>query len=400
VAPAAKAGRVAYLLVDALRFEMARELLAVLDPGWSCDLVPALATPPTVTEIGMAALLPGAEKGLAVATSAGKLTAVLAGQTLKDRKDRMAHFRAAVGGSMAEAKLDRLAPLSDPHLSQAIRSAPVVVVTATEEIDGLCESNPALARRMLDDVLNQLRRGIRSLFGLGVQTVIVSADHGYLFGEKLSSGQAMDPPGGKTALLKRRVWVGQGGADVPGCLRAPLSAFGLGGELEIVVPWNLSCFKAPGGAVEYFHGGLSLPEMVIPVLTVRAGAAPPPAAAGQLTWKLTMGSRTISTRFVSVTVEGSSAELLPVEPPTVRVEVRAGEQAISAPVSASYGFQEATRDVRLALETAVPPTVAGNTITLMITDTPAADEVTVHLLDATTGISLARLEHVPFSIAL
>jgi hypothetical protein len=28
------------------------------------------------------------------------------------------------------------------------------------------------------------------------------------------------------------------------------------------------------------------------------------------------------------------------------------------------------------------------------------DEVTVHLLDATTGVSLARLDHVPFSITL
>lgn len=400
VAPAAKAGHVAYLLVDALRFEMARELLAVLDPGWSCDLAPAMATPPTVTEIGMAALMPGAEKGLAVKPVTGRLAAVVAGQTLKDRKDRLAHFQVAVGGNAAVAKLDRLAPLSDPHLGKEIKSAPVVLVTATEEIDGLCESNPALARRMLDDVLNQLRRGIKALFSLGVRTVIVCADHGYLFGEKLSSGQAIDPPGGKTSLLKRRVWVGQGGADVPGCLRAPLSAFGLGGELEIVTPWNLSCFKAAGGGVEYFHGGLSLPELVIPVLTVRAGAAPPPAAAGQLTWKLTMGSPTISTRFVSVTVEGSSAELLPVEPPIVRVEVRAGEQAISAPVSASYGFQEATHDVKLEMETAAPPTVAKNTITLLITDTPAVDEVTVHLLDATTGISLARLEHVPFSIAL
>jgi hypothetical protein len=420
VAPAARSGRVAYVLVDALRFEMARELRAILagerlppprrgragEGVWRSDLVPALATPPTVTVVGMAALLPGAEKGLTVVPAdagtspGGKLAAIVAGTTLKTRQERLDYLSVAVGADVAVARLDELAPLSDPHLGQALRSAQVVVVTATEEIDGLCENNPALARRMLDDVLNQLRRGIKTLFGLGLQAVVISADHGYLFGEKLAAGRGIDAPGGRTAALKRRVWVGQGGAQSPSFLRAPLSAFGIGGDLEIATPWNLSCFKVRGGATEYFHGGLSLPELVVPVLTVRPAAAQAPTAAGRLRWTLTPGSRTISTRFLSVTVEGRSEELLPVEPPAIRVEVRAAGRPISVPVSASYGFQEATRDVQMALDADEPRAIAGNTVTLMIAETPAVDEVTVHLLDATTGVTLARLDHVPFSITL
>lgn len=401
VAPAAKTERLAYILVDALRFEMARELLSILASDWSHDLTLALATPPTVTEVGMAALMPGAEKGMTITAAGGnRLAAIVAGRTLQTRQDRVDHFKAAVGESVAATSLDQLAPLSDTQLSQAIRSAQVVLVTATEEIDGLCENNPALARRMLDDVLNQLRRGIKTLFALGLQTVIISADHGYLFGEKLTAGQAIDAPGGKTAALKRRVWVGQGGAQLPGVLRSPLSAFGLGGELELATPQNLSCFKVKGGGTQYFHGGLSLQELVIPVLTVRRGATPEPAAVAQVQWTLTLGSTTISTRFLSVTVTGRTQELLPIELPVVRVEVRAGEQPISAPVSASYGFQEATKDVQLALESDEPRLIAPNTVTLMITETPDVDRMTVYLLDAATGVSLARLEDVPFAITL
>ncbi len=80
--------------------------------------------------------------------------------------------------------------------------------------------------------------------------------------------------------------------------------------------------------------------------------------------------------------------------------MQAGNQAISVPVSASYGFQEATKDVQLTLDADAPQTMVKNTVTLMITETPAADEVTVHLLDTTTGVSLARLDRVPFSIIL
>jgi len=404
VAPAAKSGPVTYILVDALRFEMARELGAILEQDWKPDLMPALATPPTVTEIGMAALLPGAERGLTVIPAEGnRLAAVVADGTLKTRQDRLAHFDAVVEGNTVVVRLDQLAPLSDTPLSQAIKSADIVVVTATEEIDGLCENNPALARRMLDDVLNQLRRAIKTLFTLGIETVVISADHGYLFGEKLTTGDRIDAPGGKTAILKRRVWVGQGGAEAPAFLRAPLSAFGIGGELEIATPWNLSCFKVKGGAMEYFHGGLSLPELVVPVLTVRPAVARAPAVPARVQWTLTLGSQTISTRFLSVTVEGRSEELLPIEPPAIRVQVRAGDQSISVPVSASYGFQEATRDVQLALDADEPRAIANNTVTLMITETkttPSVDEVTVHLLDATTGVSLARLDRVSFSISL
>lgn len=399
VAPALERGRAAYLLVDALRFEMARELLPILEAEG--ELALALATPPAVTEIGMAALLPGAEGGLAVVpTSGGKLAAVIDDQKLATRQERMAYLQKATGLPVAVTKLDRLAPLADTHLSQAIKSARLVVVTATEEIDGLCENNPALARRMLDDVLNQLRRGLKTLFGAGIQTVIVTADHGYLFGQELSAGQKIDAPGGKTAALKRRVWLGHGGAQQPGVLRRPLSAFGLGGDLEMATPRNLSCFKVPGGATEYFHGGLSLPELVIPVLTVRSVTRPAPTETAAVVWTLTPGSRTLSTRFVSVTVQGRSSQLLPLEPPAVRVEVRAKDQPISVPVSASYGFQETTRDVQLVLEEGSPQAIAPNTITLMITEIPDVAQVTIYLLDAATGLSLARLDRVPFAIAL
>jgi hypothetical protein len=399
VAPAAQSGRVAYILVDALRFEMARELLNTLEPDWSHDLSPALATPPTVTEIGMAALMPGAEKGLAVAPGkSATLAAVVAGNTLETRRHRMNHLQTALSKKVMVTKLDKLAPLSDTRLGNKLESAALVVITATEEIDGLCESNPALARRMLDDVLNQLRRGLKTLFGLGVETAVISTDHGYLFGERLIPGQAIDAPGGETVALKRRVWVGRGGAEQPGVLRAPLSAFGVGGELEIATPQNLSCFKVKGGATEYFHGGLSLQELVIPVLTVRPGAAPTPGVRAQIQWTLTLGSHTISTRFVSVTIEGRSEELLPVEPPAVRVEVRAGEQTISVPVSAGYGFHDPTRDVQLELDPDESRTIARNTVTLMITETPAVEEATLHLLDATSGVSLSRLESIPLAI--
>ncbi len=91
---------------------------------------------------------------------------------------------------------------------------------------------------------------------------------------------------------------------------------------------------------------------------------------------------------------------MPVEPPTVRVEVRAEGATISVPVSASYGFSEATRDVKLALAADSTQQIAPVTVTLMITEAPHVSRVAVHLLDASTGVSLARLDSVPFAITI
>ncbi len=408
VAPLAKTMRTAYILVDALRFEMARELLAILEgaqtpdqgAGWTTELAPALATPPTITEMGMAALLPGAERGLSTADAGGKLAPVVNGQTLRTRQDRINYLGTVGLGELAVVRLDQLAPLSK-DLTQPLKQADVIVVTAADEIDGLCENNPALARRTLDDVLSQLRRGLRALFGVGIEAAVITADHGYLFGDAITSGHTIDAPGGHTVVLKRRVWVGKGGAGLPGVLRAPLSALGVGGELEIATPWNLSCFKAKGGSTEYFHGGLSLQELVIPVLTVRPGATGAPATGSSVQWTLSLGSQVISTRFVSATVRGQSTQLLPVQPPLIRVEVRAGDQPVSVPVSAKYGFQEATKDVQLQVaESELPQAIVENTITLMITEDLDVREVTVLLLDATTGVTLAQLKDVPVAISI
>lgn len=398
VAPEQQKGRVAYLLVDALRYEMARELESLLESEWATDLSPALATPPTITEIGMAALLPGAEQGVTLVESNGKLALAFPGATLKTRQERVAHFLKVVGNTAVVAKLEQLAPLADPTLARALDHAPIALITATEEIDGLCESNPALARRMLDDSLTQLRRGLKTLFERGFHTAIITADHGYLFGESIAAGETIDAPGGKTVALKRRVWVGRGGAQATGYLRTPVSAFGIGGDLELATPWNLSVFKAPGGALEYFHGGLALPEVVIPVLIVHATAvgAPPPGAA--ITWNLKPGSEKISTRFVSFTLSGQTGQLLPLEPPCVRVELRAGNDAISTPISASYGFSEATKDVQLQLDEQDPTAIAANTITLMLTSEPNVTQVNCYVLDASTGVTLARLDDISFAL--
>lgn len=397
VQPALEAGKTVYVLVDGLRYEMARELHVSLDSDHEAELAATLGTLPSITEIGMAALLPRAHEGAElVPVGGGKLGLRIGASLLRNRKERLEYLATAAGVSAYATRLEALLPPSK-KVRDAIDAADLIVVTATDELDGLCETgNVPMARRLMDDVLRQIRRGLRVLFDLGVKTAVVTSDHGFLFGETLDSGNTIDSPGGHTVDLHRRVWVGKGGAASGSYLRVRAADVGLGGDLELAMPWSLAGFSAPGASDAYFHGAASPQELIVPVWTVRRTRSSS-SAPSAVTWVLTPGSRSVSTRFLSVQIEGQVSGLFQVEPPRVRVEVREGKTALSRPVASAYGFEDATGSVKMELATE-GRNFRPNTVTLMLEETPKGRKVDVVLVDASTDRILATVAGVPAMI--
>jgi hypothetical protein len=393
--------KTAYLLVDALRFEMARELALSLGDGFECQVDWVTGAVPGVTEIGMAALvLPEGVSPEVVSVGEGKLGLKVGDTLLRGRADRVKYLASHAGAPVCDAKLDQLLPSPRKRLRDGVAEAGLVLVTS-QEIDAYCESGDiGAARRAVEETLTDLQRAVRVLTELGVERVVIAADHGYLFGEEITEAMKIDAPGGDTKDLHRRVWVGLGGSVHPSYLRAKLSAVGVGGDLDFAVPWSTACFKVQGGALAYFHGGLSLPEHVVPVLTISRARAAKAAAPSEITWTLTGGSETISTRFFSVTVEGRIAGLFEITVPRVRVEIREAGKCLSQPVSASYGLEEGTGCVRLRLSPSDPKAIEPNTIALMVTEDPKGQTVSVHLIDAATDRELARMDQMRVAISM
>lgn len=145
VKPKLDGGKVAYVWVDALRFEMARELCRLLKDDFELTLQPAIGTLPTITEIGMAALLPKAhEMAKVVSVGGGKLGLEIGGKVIKDRKDRVAFLKEHAGVPVFDCKLDDLLPKPKPKVREGLQSAKLVLVTS-QEIDEFGESDTKLA---------------------------------------------------------------------------------------------------------------------------------------------------------------------------------------------------------------------------------------------------------------
>lgn len=401
VKPSLGKEKVAYVWVDALRFEMARELARLLKADFEVHLQAALAAVPTVTEIGMAALLPGAQNAAKVVTAGGGKLALEINETvIKDRKDRVAFLKKHTDVEIFDAKLDNLLPKPSKKVRESIADAQLILVTS-QEIDDLCEQdNITQARRQMDGVLNDLRRGIRVLIDSGVERIVLAADHGHLFAEELSEDMKVDSPGGETVDLHRRVWVGHGGKADDAFLRAPLSALDMEGEFDLATPWTFACFKCKGGAKAYFHGGFSPQELLVPVMTISPSAKPWSGPPVGIAWTLIPGSQKLTTRFFSVQITGVNTGLFDIAPPKVRVELRVKGKTISRAVSASYGFEEATGDVALRNDEKNTKNIVPNTVTLMIIEEPNQKSIGLYLLDAATGAELSGLEKIEVTIAI
>lgn len=402
VRPAVSEGKTAYVLVDALRYEMARELAQSLHGDFGVKLSAVLGTPPTITPIGMAALMPGAEvSATVVALGGGALALSVEGTVLKDRTGRVEWFRGKHNGTVAVEKLeDVLLSFKEARKSE-LRSADVILVTS-QEIDQAGENATVrAARRAMEEILGDLARLVHKLRDYGCKQIIITADHGYVFADEPDSDMKVAPPTGQRMSLHSRAWIGKGGANDPAFLRTRLSSFGLDDsqDLEIAVPYGFGVFITPGGGGAYYHGGMSPQEMVIPVLVLTprvTGAVP----LTQVNLSISMGSKKISTRFCSIQVTGLAASLMDVKPPRVRAEIRGSGEIVSRAVSASYGFFEATGDVLLEFKEGEGSSIVPNTITLMITQESLPTSVSLHLIDSATGLELATIPNIEVAISI
>jgi hypothetical protein len=293
---------VAYFLVDAMRFEMGVELAERLPKTAEVIVRPAICALPSITPIGMAALQPGASSSFSVVEQRGTLGVRIDTAFLPDLAARK-KFAAAHVPNLVDISLDELLSLQPSRLAKKIDGAQIVVVRS-QEIDHAGETGFTFqARQVMDTVIDNLARAIRKFVAAGVEQAVVTADHGHLFfPSDRDESMRIDSPGGDNVDLHRRCWIGRGGVTPAGCVRVNAAALGYDSNLDFVFPLGIGVFKA-GGDLAFHHGGPSLQELVIPVLTVRMTAPRPDhkAAVGPVT--ITVLPDAVTNRIFSVTIQ-------------------------------------------------------------------------------------------------
>ena len=269
-----EAGVTAYFVVDALRFEMGEELYRELKdtPAATVLLKPRLAELPTITAVGMNVLAPVEKNGrlrIAMASETGGVQGFTTGEfRVCDPETRKRAMHDRVGGATCPwLTLDEVVSRDNGSLKRSIAQARLVVVHS-QEIDNAGEKGVGPA--VFDHAMQKLRAAWRLLRDAGVRRFVFTSDHGFL----LLDGSATPQAHGRRIDPDRRHVFSPLAADHDSEVRAALADLGYeGADGHVMFPETTMVFDTGRRSTNFAHGGNSLQERVIPVLTVVHRAA-------------------------------------------------------------------------------------------------------------------------------
>ena len=131
--------KVAFFLVDAMRYELAAEFIQRLPEGVKVTLQPALSQVPTITMVGMAALLPEADGKLRLTSHNGELIPTIDGRTIRVPEERIEYIRSVYGDRVQAVDLDDLLKTRKPKLKDTVD---LLIVKTTENDEAGEQTTP------------------------------------------------------------------------------------------------------------------------------------------------------------------------------------------------------------------------------------------------------------------
>ena len=288
VEPLARGRKRTWVIVsDALRFEVAAELAQVLERETKgvCSLDAMQAVFPSITKCGMAALLPhgtyayeagavgddGAAGTDAGCSSRGAGFEVLVdGSPARGVEERGAVLVAHYPGSVA-VRYDRLVNDMDRAARKELVSDAKVVYVYHDVIDAMGDKLPTerkvflACREAIDELATLVKLIVRENAGANV---LITADHGFLYSAQplAECDHALRSEAqGSVVEAGRRWMVARAGAESD--VLMPVAVPGGSSELVGFAPREDVRLRMAGGGENFVHGGLSLQEVCVPVLS-------------------------------------------------------------------------------------------------------------------------------------
>jgi len=236
----------------------------------------------------------------------------------------------------------------------------------------------------MDSIIGNISRAVRKLSRLGIEQFVIASDHGHQFSVRKAEDMMMERPGGDEVDQHRRYWAGHGGQTPTAAVRASGADLGYQTDLEFIFPHGLAVFKA-GGDLAFHHGGCSLQEMVVPVITLRMPSAQVSATVAPKVilegYPTTLTNRTFGCRLVF------AGDLLDQDAIAARVVlVGDGQEVGRAGMAPDAEFDRATATVQLVPRNEV-------SIGMMLTK-ETSKMVRIVVQDPATDAVLAQSEEI------
>ena len=255
------------IISDALRYGCALELKEELDknPTWTNVIQPMLSTVPSYTALGMAALLPNQE------IKYENDNILVDGNKCRSTEEREKILKEYNPNSIA-VQFDYINSLKRPQLRSLIKGKDLIYVYHNQ-IDAIGDNSSTENEvfKASQEAINEIIAFTKNLINsANISRVIITADHGYIYKRgNLEDSSKVDLDTIDAFYKNRRFLLTNDKTDIPGTKYFSLDYIN-NDDIYVTVPKGVNVFKLQGAGLNYVHGGLSLEEVIVPVIEVKS----------------------------------------------------------------------------------------------------------------------------------
>ena len=258
--------KVFVIISDALRYEVASQLTEVIEKELRGEikLSAQLGVLPSITKLGMAALLPG--KTLELIPGGNVLRDTLNTQGAPAREQVLKRNSNVEATVLSAADLLKMTVEEGREAIKPYRS--IYIYHDAIDTIGDKAASERLVLDACDNAIEELIKLVKRLCNaLNATHVLITADHGFLYQrQSISEADKLPLPKAEDVLeTNRRFILRTQPVETPGTLSFKLP-YETGGAIAIVPRGSLR-FAIQGAGAQYVHGGASLQEVCVPIVT-------------------------------------------------------------------------------------------------------------------------------------
>lgn len=255
------------IISDAMRYEVARELAIELKQDMQCEIeIDDMAGIfPTITPFGMAALLPN--NGLKTEIKNNNLKVLIDGEST-DMPNREKILQ-KVNKNSRVLKYDDLIHMKRDERKAQVKGMEVIYIYH-DQIDSASHTSDSNVFSACDKSIDEIKNLVRILVNeFSAVNIMITSDHGFIYTyEEFAEYDKVSKEGFENVVDYGRRYAIMDESANPSFLM-PIKFVDEESGLKGFAPKHNIRIKKQGGGINYVHGGISLQEMVVPLIKYR-----------------------------------------------------------------------------------------------------------------------------------
>lgn len=280
--------RTVVIISDALRYEVAVELkerLAKKLSYKSIDISPMFSSLPSITPLGMAALLPH-DNNIQIEDSSVIVKGIPSNNCVN--RDKILKLKDRNSSAIT---YEEFTDYKRGEQEEFVKGKKIIYIYH-DKIDNTSHTIQKDSFLACRQTINELTDLSKLLSSLGIVNTFITSDHGFLYEEiNIEEADKLELKGDYQKIAKRYA-ITDKNLNERGTINLPLDFYNE--KLEGVFPIKAQRIKASGNGLNFVHGGISPQEMLIPIINFKAGVAATRARKVQCRLRETIGRITSS----------------------------------------------------------------------------------------------------------